>query len=215
MTDKMKAKRRYNSTKRKNQARETRRQIVEAAAKLFSERGYNGATIESIAQEAEVSPETIYANFGNKRAILSHLIGISVGGDDQPVPLLQRSKQLSILLEQDPHQQLHLFAQDITEILERVAPIFEIMRLAAKSEPDIADLLQDVLKERLANMTILVQHLSDHSPLRQGMTDKQAAETVWALSSPEVYLLFTVDRAWSREQYSQWLADALTRILLP
>ena len=115
----------------------------------------------------------------------------------------------------DPRQQLHLFAQDISVILERVAPIFEIMRLAAKTEPDIADLLQNILRERLHNMELLVQHLSEHGPLREGMVDLQAAETVWTLTSPEVFRLLTVDRAWSREQYIQWLADTLTRLLLP
>ena len=215
MTQPKKPKRRYNSTRRQAQARETRRQITEAARKLFTERGYTGATIEAVAQEAGVAPETIYAVFGNKRAILAHLIDISVGGDDEPIPLLQRPRPQAVFQEHDPRQQLHLFAQDISVILERVAPIFETMRLAAKTEPDIADLLQNILRERLHNMAILVQHLSEHSPLREGVTDAQAAETVWTLTSPEVFRLLTVDRAWSREQYIRWLADALTRLLLP
>ena len=210
-----KSKRRYDSTRRQSQARETRRQITEAARKLFAERGYAGATIESIAQEAEVAPETIYAVFGNKRAILAHLIDISVGGDDEPIRLLQRPGPQAIFQEHDPRQQLHLFAQDISVILERVAPIFETMRLAAKTEPEIADLLQNILRERLHNMTSLVQRLSQHSPLREGPTDTQAAETIWTLTSPEVFSLLTVDRSWSREQYSRWLADALNRLLLP
>ena len=215
MTQLKKPKRRYNSTRRQTQARETRRQITEAARNLFTERGYAGATIESVAQEAGVAPETIYAVFGNKRAILAHLIDISVGGDDEPIPLLERPNPQAVFQEHDSRQQLHLFAQDISVILERVAPIFEIMRLAAKTEPDIADLLQSILRERFHNMTILVQHLSEHSPLREGVTDAQAAETIWTLTSPEVYRLLTVDRTWSREQYTQWLTDALIRLLLP
>ncbi len=154
MTQPKKPKRRYNSTKRQSQARETRRQITEAAGKLFTERGYTGATIEAIAQEAGVAPETIYAVFGNKRAILAHLIDISVGGDDEPIPLLQRPRPQAIFQENDPRQQLHLFAQDISAILERVAPIFEIMRFAAKTEPNIADLLQNILKELVKNKLV-------------------------------------------------------------
>ena len=100
-------------------------------------------------------------------------------------------------------------------ILARVAPIFEMMRLAAKTEPDIADLLQNILGERLHNMVIFVQYLSEHSQLREGLADTQAAEMVWTLTSPEVFQLLTVDRAWSSEQYMQWLADTLTRLLLP
>ncbi len=215
MTQPEKPKRRYNSTRRRAQARETRRQITEAARKLFTERGYTGATIEAVAQEAGVAPETIYAVFGNKRAILAHLIDISVGGDDKPILLLQRPGPQAVFQERDPRQQLYLFAQDISAILERVAPIFEIMRFAAKTEPDIADLLQNILRERLHNMESLVQHLSEQGPLEEGVVDLQAAETIWTLTSPEVFRLLTVDRAWSREQYIQWLADTLTRLLLP
>lgn len=215
MTQLNKPKRRYNSKKRQAQARETRRQITEAACKIFTERGYTGATIESIAQEAGVAAETIYAVFGNKRAILVHLVDISVGGDDEPIPLLQRPKPQAVFQEHDPRQQLHLFAEDISVILERVAPIFEVMRLAAKTEPDIALLLQKNLSERLHNMTTFVQNISEHSPLRAGVTDTQAAEMVWTLTSPEVFQLLTVDRAWTSEQYIQWLADSLIRLLLP
>ena len=215
MTQSKKPKRRYNSTKRQTQARETRRQITEAARQLFTEHGYTGATITAIAQEAGVSPETIYAVFGNKQTILAHLIDISVGGDDQPIPLLERPNPQSVFQESDPHQKLHLFAQDISTILDRIAPIFEFMRVAAKTEPEIAELLQNLLKQRLQNMEILVQHLSKQSPLREGMTNTQAAETIWTLTSPEVFRLLTVDRAWSQEQYIQWLSDALTRLLLP
>ena len=215
MNQAKKPKRRYDSTRRKSQARETRRQITEAARKLFAERGYTGATIESIAQEAGVAPETIYAVFGSKRAILAHLIDISVGGDDEPIRLLQRPGPQAVFQEHDPRQQLQMFSQDISVILERVAPLFETLRLAAKTEPDIADLLQNILRERLHNMASLVQRLSEQGPLREGLTDEQAAEIVWTLTSPEVFSLLTSDRAWSREQYIRWLADALTRLLLP
>ena len=215
MTQPKKTKRRYNSTRRKAQARATRLKIVEAARKLFTAYGYTGATIESIAQEAGVAPETIYAVFGNKRAILARLIDISVGGDDESIPLLERPGPQTVLQEHDPHQQLHLFAQDISTILERVTPIFEIMRLAAKTEPDIAEFLQSLLKERLHNMKAFIQSLSQYGLLRDGLTDTQAAETVWTLTSPEVFRLLIVDREWSIGQYSLWLADALTRLLLP
>jgi AcrR family transcriptional regulator len=215
MTQPKKSKRRYNATHRKAQARETRRKIIEAARQLFTERGYTGATIEAIAQAAEVAPETIYAVFGNKRALLARLIDISVGGDDEPIPILQRPGPRAVMQEPDPHRQLQGFAQDIASILERVAPIFEIMRLAAKTEPDIAALLQALLKERFQNMTIFVQRLSDRGPLRVGLDVTQAAEIVWTLTSPEVFQLLTTDRGWSKAQYSQWLADTLTRLLLP
>jgi TetR/AcrR family transcriptional regulator, regulator of autoinduction and epiphytic fitness len=210
-----KTKRPYNSTRRQAQARETRRQIVEAACQLFAEYGYTGATIEAIAQEAGVAPETIFAIFGNKRSILAALIDVSVGGDDQPVALLQRPGPQTVLEETDPVRQLQLFAEDISTILERVAPVFEIMRAAAKTEPDIAALLQNLLAERLRNLTVVAQRLAAHTALRAELTVAQAAETIWTMTSPEVFNLLTLDRGWSRARYVQWLSDTLIRLLLP
>lgn len=215
MTQPKKPKRPYNSSRRQAQARETRRQIIEAARRLFTESGYAGATIEAIAHEASVAPETIYAVFGNKRTILANLIDISVGGDDQPVPLLQRPGPQTVLREHDPGRQLHLFAQDIAGILERVAPVFAIMRTAAKTEPDIAELLTNLLEERLRTLAAFVQNLAANSPLREGLDEAQAAETVWAITSPEVFSLLIQDRGWSKERYVQWLGDSLVRLLLP
>jgi len=138
-----------------------------------------------------------------------------VGGDDQPIPLLQRSGPQAVLQESDPAHQLQLFAQDITAILERVAPLFEVVRMAAKTEPDIAELLKNMLQERFKNMTFFARSLFAHGPLRQGLEQGQAAEIVWTLSSPEVFRLLTQDRGWSREQYIAWLGETLVRLLLP
>src|SRR5512139_2006780 len=165
MTKPRKTKRPYNSTRRQAQARETRRQIIEAARRLFSEHGYAGATIEAIAREAGVAPETIFATFGSKRAILAALIDVAVGGDQQPIPLLQRPGPQTVLQEHDPVRQLQLFAADIAAILERVAPVFGIMRVAAKTEPDITELLQNLLEERLQNLAAFVHGVSAHRPL--------------------------------------------------
>ena len=208
-------KRKYDSSRRKAQARQTRLQITEAAYKLFVERGYAGATIEAIAQEAGVAQETVYAIFGSKRKILAFLLDISVGGDDQPVRILDRREPQAVLHDTDQKRQLAMFAKGITEILIRAAPIVEIMRNAAKIEPEIAELLENMLKERLQNMTSFAQSVADNGPLQVGLDEAQAGEMVWALTSPELFQLLTIDRGWTKEKYTQWLTDVLPRLLLP
>ena len=214
MAKSRKPKRPYNSARRQAQARETRRQIVEAARKLFVEYGYAGATLEAFAQEAGVAPETIFATFGNKRTILATLINVAVGGDEQPIPLLQRPGPQTVLQEPDPVRLLQLFAADISGILERVAPVFAIMRVAAKTEPDIAELLKNRLEQRLRNLTAVAQRLAAQNALREDLTVEQTAEIIWTIASPEVFSLLTVDREWSRERYVHWLGDTLARLLL-
>lgn len=215
MTDSPKLKRPYRSNRRQAQARETRRQIVEAARRQFTENGYMGATIEAIAQEADVAPETIYAIYGNKRTLLASVIEVAVGGDDQPVAVLQRSGAQAVLQLSDPVQQLQMFAEDIAKILERVAPLFGVMRAAARTEPEIADLLHALLAERFQNLSRFVGHVAARTALRSAIDETTASETVWAMTSPEIFSLFTADRGWTRAQYARWLGDALVRWLLP
>jgi hypothetical protein len=100
------------------------------------------------------------------------------------------------------------------EIMERVGPVFGIMRTAAETESDIAELLQRILEQRMQGMLQFVRWLAENAPLRGGMSVEDAAETVWAVTSAEVHHLLTVDREWSGERYEAWLRDTLTRLLL-
>jgi TetR/AcrR family transcriptional regulator, regulator of autoinduction and epiphytic fitness len=209
------SKRIYDSSRRKEQARQTRRQIVEAARKLFIARGYSGATMDSIAKEAGVAVETVYASFGNKRAILSRLISVALVGDDDPIPLLQREHPIHVMEEKDQNRQIQLFSEDMAGIMERVAPLFEVMRSAAKSEPDIADMLHKMLGERAEAMKVFVRALMSNGPLQDGLTLEAAADTVWVITSGEVFTLLVADRGWSVEKYQQWLYDALTKLIIP
>jgi TetR/AcrR family transcriptional regulator of autoinduction and epiphytic fitness len=169
MTTKTLPKRKYDSTRRQEQARETRLQIVEAARTLFFDRGYSGTTIDAIAQTAGVAPESVYAIFGSKRKILSHLMDISIGGDDQPIRLLDRPEPQAVLHDVDQRRQILMFSHGITELLARVAHLFEVMRSAAKTEKDIENLVQNLLKERLENMATFVRHVAANGGLREGV----------------------------------------------
>ena len=215
MAEEQPGKRRYNSARRQAQAAQTRRQIVDAAGRLFAEHGYAGTTIELLARSAGVAVETVYATFGTKRAILAHLVDVSVGGDEAPVALLNRPEPQATLHEHDQRRQVRMFAHGISQIMGRMSPIFEILRVAAKTEPDIAALLQRLLQQRMEGMTAFVQAVGRNGALRSGVDEGVAAETVWALTSAEMYRLLTVDRAWSGDQYERWLGDTLTTLLLP
>lgn len=207
--------RRYDSTRRQAQARETRHQILAAARDLFITRGFTGTTIEAIAQEAGVAVETVYAGFGSKRALLARLVDRAVGGDDEPTQILERPGPQQVRSETDQRSQLHMFARDMADIMERVGPLFGVMRAAATTEPEIAALLERLLSARRENLGVFVQWLAHNGPLRPMLTEGEATDTVWTLTSAEVHHLLTVDRGWSKERYIQWLGDTLVVVLLP
>jgi hypothetical protein len=108
-----------------------------------------------------------------------------------------------------------MFAKGVTQILNRAAPVFEIMRGAAKTEPEIANLVQSLTKERLQNMTMVSERLAANGPLREGLDKDTAGEMIWALTSQDLYLLFTRDLGWTNEKYASWLNETLIRLLLP
>ncbi len=84
---------------------------------------------------------------------------------------------------------------------------------AAAGEPALAALYERAHANRHQNLTVLAAQIASNGPLR--MDEDAAAETIWALVSPELHTLLTGVRGWTRERYEAWLADALTTLLLP
>ena len=208
-------KRKYDSSRRQVQAEETRRRILDAARTLFMERGYAGATINEIAKEAGVALKTIYAVFENKRNILIELLNRSSSDrGEEHLPVLERPSVKAVTQERDPRRQMEMFAEVIAGNLEGAAFISEIMNIAAKTEPDIRELVDRLNKQRWQNMAFAVRQFTANGPLRE--KDQAAAtDTVWTLTSPEVFLLLTRERGFSKKKYAEWLADKLTRVMLP
>jgi AcrR family transcriptional regulator len=216
MTKLKTSKRVYDSSRRQAQAQETRRHILEAARELFMERGYAGATAEAIAAEAGVSAQTIYAIFKNKKRILVSLMNVSpTTGVEDHTPMPERPNVQAVAQEHDQRRQLQMFAQVVASNLNQVAAIFEIMTDAARIEPDFERIVQKLNKQRLEHMTVAVQQIDANGPFRENMDKTYATDIVWTLTSGEVFLLLTRDRGWSKEQYADWLADSLIRMLLP
>ena len=216
MTKLKTSKRVYDSSRRQAQAKETRRHILEAARKLFMERGYTGATAEAIAAEAGVSAQTIYAIFKNKKRILVSLMNVSPAtGVEDHTPMPERPNVRAVAQEHDQRRQLQMFAQVVASNLNQVAAVFEIMTDAARIEPDFERIVQKLNKQRLEHMTLAVQQIAANGPFRETMDKTYARDIVWMLTSGEVFLLLTRDRGWSKEQYADWLADMLIRALLP
>src|SRR5438445_419475 len=94
-------KRRYDSSRRQEQARENRRRVLRAAHDLFVTKGYGRTTITDVAAEAGVSPETVYSAFKNKLTLLHRTWDVTVGGDDRDVPMVERPELRALFGEPD------------------------------------------------------------------------------------------------------------------
>src|SRR6516164_5246900 len=125
------AKKPYSSQLRAAQARATRRAIVDAAARLFTEHGYGATTVDAIAETAGVSRKTVFTSVGGKTEALKLALDWAIAGDDEPVPMLERPHIKAQMQEPDARQMLASYARHVREVGARTAPLHAVVQAAA------------------------------------------------------------------------------------
>jgi AcrR family transcriptional regulator len=205
--------RRYDSSRRQDQARRTRREILEAATRLFSERGYGATTMGDIAERAGVSTETVYASVGPKPEVLKQAIDVAIAGDDLPVPLNERGVIHDIEAAPTARAKFVLFAALIRSIQRRSAPLWRALEQGAAHDEELATLLKIATAGRLEGMTEAAANLVASDCLREGVSETEARDVLWVASSPNLYSMFVIERGWTAERYEAWLADFLMAML--
>lgn len=201
-------KRPYHSRARQRQAEETRRRILAATRELFASRGYTATTMEAIAEIAEVSPKTISAVFGSKRAILAEVVNPDAFGTHVQ-HLLDELRATP-----EPSRRVSLVAQITRQAYEPLVLELELLRTAHAVAPELADLARDIEMRRRQNQGRLVAYLDEHRVLRQGLPLEEATDVLWALTSYDLYRMLVVERHWPPERYETWLAHLLIQHLL-
>jgi AcrR family transcriptional regulator len=205
-------KRSYSSARREAQARETRRAILDAAHDLFVATGYAATTIQVIAERGGVAVQTVYAVFGSKRELLRQLIERTIVGDDDPLPITERTAAQSLAAEPDARRRAELDAAMSRSIAERIAPIVRVAAEAAASDPELAAMMDSVKAARRQEMTAAARILAGPDRLR--LDEEEAAATLYVLYSPQVADMLIGDYGWSPERYEKWLARMILEAVL-
>ncbi len=200
---------------RQARTRLARAAVAAAARTLFLERGYAGTTIETISDASDVPPATVYRLFSSKLGILRELLDVSIAGDDEAVPVQDRPHVRALLADRDPRKQLSGFAGITRGIMSRTEPVHRILVSAAGSDPDAAALLAEQTRQRQQGQAQIARSLARAGALRPKLRERDAADIIHALMSPEVYRLLVCDRGWHPERYEQWLKEILINQLLP
>ena len=211
----VKPRRTYEGAARQARTRRTRAAVVEAAQSLFVERGYAATTIEAISDRSDTPQATVYRLFSSKLGILKALLDVSIGGDDRAVPMADRPQVRALESDADPANQLTGFAALLREIMARVGPVHRVLADAARSDQDAAALLAEIARQRHEGQQGIARSLARSGALRPGLSERDAADVIHALASPEVYGLLVTDRGWSGERYETWLRSILADQLLP
>jgi AcrR family transcriptional regulator len=214
MSDAVKSKRRYDSTRRREQAATTRRLILEAAQRLFERQGYAATTMAAIAAEAGVAGKTVYLAFETKSGVLRALWNFLLRGDQEDVPIADRRWYREVLDEPDPERQLRLGASNARAVKERIGGVIEVIHAAAPIDPDIAALWNRIESEFHANQRVVVASIDEKGALGPGLDVDRATDILWTLNHPDVWQLLVVQRGWTPDEYERWFADTAVAQLL-
>ena len=210
----VKGRRRYDASGRQEQARRTRAAVLDAARTSFLDIGYARTTMAAIAKDAGVSVETVYKAFGNKAGVVKALFDVSVVGDDEPIPLVQRDFVKRNQAEPDPRKKLMDFAEHIAEVSQRAAPVQLVVRDAAATDPAAAEVWAQLGRERLAGMTMFAANLEEGGHLRADVTPEEARDVLASFISVELWDLLVNQRGWDPDRFADFFGRQLIAALL-
>ena len=198
--------RRYRSPLRDRQAAETRAAVIAAAGRLFVAHGWAGTGMRDVAAAAGVATETVYAHFSSKRGLLQAVVDVAVVGDDRPVALASRA-EFAALGQGRRADRARAAARMVTGIQERTAPFAKVLREAAASDEEIAQVLRANRERQRLDVATAMELVVGRAPTAV------ERDGCWALISPEVYLLLVEESGWTPDKYEEWLADVLERVV--
>jgi AcrR family transcriptional regulator len=206
--------RRYDSSRRAERTRDTKRAVIAAAHELFLARGFVDTTVDAISAASGVPVATVYRLFKTKTAILKEVIDTAVVGDDLPVPLGDRAVVKTAQRADDPTAMTAAFAHVARQVFDNTAALRLVLRVAAAVDVEAA-LLQDSIEEqRRVGQARVARALADKGFLAPNLKVGDARDIVYALMSIDTYRILRLEQGWTGTRYEKWLANALYQLLV-
>jgi AcrR family transcriptional regulator len=203
--------RRYDSSGRRERARQTHDKTLDVAQSLFLEQGYAATTVQSVADRAGVSAATIYKTYAGKSGLVRAVCRRALAGAG-PIPAEERSNALRS--SAPPHVVIEDWGRLVAEVSPRIAPLLLVLRDAAGSDDEAAFLVDELEQARLSRMADNARFLAKAGGLRPGVSVNDARDVLWACSSPELYDLLVNRRRWSVAKYSRFVTNTMSGTLL-
>lgn len=216
MPELSRGRRRYDAPHRRAQAAQTRIRVVEAAQRVFLQRGYAGATIPRIAAEAGVAVETVYRAATGKAGLLAAAVqaALAGGAERADVPVEERPRIRRVIEETDPRRQLRAYAATQPGIWSRVGPLLRVLEAAAATNEALVELRDQHAAQRLEGLRRFTGLLAERGALRPDLDAGRAADILWTVCAQANYDSLVRARGWTHDQYRDWLAGILVNALL-
>lgn len=211
-TEDGKSRRRYDSPRRRAQAAATHQAVLDAGRRLFVEQGYARTTMRDVAAEAGVAVDSVYAHFRTKTALLTALMD-QAHGEPADTAVSDRDWVREVRTADDLGAALDTLARHLTEVYRAQAPLALAVRRAADADPTAAEIAEKRSADRLAGLAGLAERVATTPGAALDDADR-ILDVLYALTSPEMFGLLSLDRGWGGEHYATWLAAALRHQLL-
>jgi len=194
-----------NRTSRAEQASATRGRIVAAAGALFLRDGFVTTTMAMIAKEAGVAVQTLYMSFGSKTAILQAAFDEALTGADK-TGLLETDWYQQVLSDPDGVAGLRLFCHQSGQVIDRAAPLFEVMRAAA-ADPEIGEVLAHNKKLRFDGYRRITEAVASRPGFARDLSVDDAHAILYTVASEDCFLLMVTEHGWTVDRWTAWVTE--------
>lgn len=186
----------------------TKAAIVDAARKLFSQRGYFATTVEDIATEAQVAPATVYSSAGGKQGVLAEILALWSSD-----PQIQETLD-GVAASADPQEIIAILARAAREMRERWDDAVIIFRTTAPHDALIAKQFAPFTQFYRECIADIARRLADLQALREGIDASYATDVLWLYFGYSSLDTLQHENGWSYDQAETWLARQASHDLL-
>lgn len=198
-----------NPSRRAEYAELTRQAVVDAARRLFSEKGYFATTVNEIAAAARVSPATVYSANDGKQGLLRALLEVW-----SAAPEVAEAHQKIENLD-DATEILRHLAGKTREFRENYGDIMHIFVATAPHDAAAAEGLALAISRYRGFHVFVAQRLVDLGALRDDMSAEEATDILWFYLGLQGFFTLVDDNGWSYSNAEKWLLGRVTQALLP
>lgn len=195
-------------TRRERMAAQTRQEILEAARRLFAERGYSATSIADIAEEAGVAIQTIYARLDSKPGILIALLDLidaEAGVGEAVERIMVATTAKDVLAE----------GIRLTRTFsDRCGDVIGTLLAAAGTEPDLGAAVAEGRRRHRGGARQIVDRIASLGGLRDDLSRSHAAAFLSAATSYEAWRELVDEHNLSWKQAEALLRETLERALL-
>ncbi len=199
------ATRKYQQRLRADAAEQTRRRILDAVADLLREAPTEPLSVEKIAQRAAVARSTIYVAFGSRAGLL----------DAFAEDLWARTglaELTAAVAAPDAREHLRGGIRAASRMLAADIEIYRVLHAMGRLDPDsVGGAVNKMDEERRGGMRYLAKRLKEDGVLRDDVTQAQAADLLWMLTSFEAFDMLHTDRGMCVDRAADVIATTAER----